>query len=401
MEPLTSSVGEHSAELGLREELSQLSGLNTGLARYIQTVRQLTRHNNKLVRIVNTLDLSTATENQKIHTLCKEQIENMRKEKERIEKNLSQMKTETDVLLMLNQDLKSRNCKMDKDLIDKEKIRKDLSTQKQKLQRSLEEGSLKKESSEKVLKETEEKSAFMQIQLEEVDSKVSDIHNENEKLQKNLLFKRTSIEEQRTQITETKQIIKDMEKEKLNPVVRNLIGSWHDTTENDEPVKGRPNDDHEEVWSQLSSLRQDENYKLSQVKENEHEAEILESKIQKLKEEHENLLKMIKDMNKASDSMKILHEKKLTSKDEEIDQLLEKLKKVEGEVEELLMIKQGLDAEIKIYKTLIDSEEGGRTDVKSSEAGTSMKTEVGPSQPSPCFTFVTNETPDSVRFWCH
>ena len=63
----------------------------------------------------------------------------------------------------------------------------------------------------------------------------------------------------------------------------------------------------------------------------------------------------------------------LTSKDEEIDQLLEKLQKVEGEVEELLMIKQGLDAEIKIYKTLIDSEEGGRTDVKSSEGELKFK----------------------------
>ena len=35
----------------------------------------------------------------------------------------------------------------------------------------------------------------------------------------------------------------------------------------------------------------------------------------------------------------------------------EKLNNIEREVEELLVIKQGLDAEIKIYKTLIDSGE--------------------------------------------
>jgi len=380
----------------IREELSQLSLLNTGLCRYIETVRRLTGHNDKLVRVVKTLEQSTGKESQEIHQVCKSQIENMKKEKEKVENDLAQLKTEMDVLLTLNQDLKTRNCRIDKDLSEKEEIKVDLTNQKLTLQRSLVEESFIEEDSVRILKEKQENLSSTQTKLWEVQSKVSDFQDENEKLEQKLNDQKISINQQRSQIIETKQIIRDMEKEKLNPVVRNLLGSWHQNVGN--PGKACSSDDHEQVWSQLSSLRQDENYNISQVKENEQEAENLERKIKKLTEEHDNLLKMIEDIEKASDSVKVLHDKKLLGKDEEIDKVLEKLKAIEAEVEELLLIKQGLDAEIKIYKTLIDGEECENAIKSSSEAPATEKVEV---QQSPCFTFVTNETQDSVSFWCH
>ena len=366
MTGLAFTVTEDTAELGPREELSQLSHLNTGLARYIETVRRLTAHNEKLVKVVTTLEESTSQESGQIHQVFQEQIGNMKREKEDFEKRLSQMKTEMDVLLMLNQDLKSRNCKMDRDLAERERLRRELLTKKQTLERSLEEAGFKKEGSERALSECEGNISSMQIKLDDIGEKVSQTEAENDNLEKKLLTRSSSIEEQRTQITETKEMIKEMEKEKLNPIVRNLLGSWHQNLELD-PDTGCSSGDHERVWSQLSSLRQEENFKLSQLEENQLEAINLEKKIQKLMEEHENLMKMIEDMKKASDSMKILHEKKLSSKDEEMNQIEERLTGLEAEIEELLMIKQGLDAEIKIYKTLIDSEESRDTDEKSPE----------------------------------
>ena len=361
MTGLAFTVTEDTAELGPREELSQLSHLNTGLARYIETVRRLTAHNEKLVKVVNTLEESTSQESGQIHQVCQEQIGNMKREKEDFEKRLSQMKTEMEVLLMLNQDLKSRNCKMDRDLADRERLRRELLTKKQTLERSLEEVGFKKEGSERSLNECEGNISSMQIKLDNIGEKVSQTEAENDNLEKKLLTRSSSIEDQRTQITETKEMIKEMEKEKLNPIVRNLLGSWHQNIELD-PDTGCSSGDHEKVWSQLSSLRQEENFKLSQLEENEQEAINLEKKIQKLMEEHDNLMKMIEDMKKASDSMKILHEKKLSTKDEEMNQIEERLRGLEAEIEELLMIKQGLDAEIKIYKTLIDNEESQDTD---------------------------------------
>ena len=168
MTGLAFTVTEDTAELGPREELSQLSHLNTGLARYIETVRRLTAHNEKLVKVVTTLEESTSQESGQIHQVCQEQIGNMKREKEDFEKRLSQMKTEMDVLLMLNQDLKSRNCKMDRDLAERERLRRELLTKKQTLERSLEEAGFKKEGSERALSECEGNISSMQIKLDDI-----------------------------------------------------------------------------------------------------------------------------------------------------------------------------------------------------------------------------------------
>ena len=129
---------------------------------------------------------------------------------------------------------------------------------------------------------------------------------------------------------------------------------------------------------------------------------------------------MIEDMKKASDTVKILHGRTLVSKEEEIEKIVEKLNNIEREVEELLVIKQGLDAEIKIYKTLIESGESDPSEENSSEGKkvlqcrswffiliffcvsvTSTEQKEPTVKQSPCFTFVKNETEDSVSFWCH
>ena len=179
--------------------------------------------------------------------------------------------------------------------------------------------------------------------------------------------KRRSIEDQRTKIKETKQIIKDLEREKLNPVVTNLLACWHESFERDGEARDPDSGEHQEVWSQLSALRQQEKYKISKLQENKQEVEDLQTRIEKLLEEQESLLKMIDDMKKASETVVVLHGRTLVNKEEEIEKIVEKLNNVERDVEELLVIKQGLDAEIKIYKTLIDSEVSDRSEENSSD----------------------------------
>ena len=350
-----------------REELGQLAELNSRLCRYIQTVRSLTGHNDNLVRIIQTLTQSTGQESQQIHQVCRDKIEEMKKEKEEIEANIGQLKTEMDVLLMLNQDLRTRNDKTDQALLDREKLRNNLSAERETLKHSLLQNGLEKESSENILKESQEKLSSVQSKLTEVESKVSGVQAENDQLQTSRDVKRRSIEDQRTKIKETKQIIKDLEREKLDPVVTSLLESWHESFEREGEARDPDNEQHGHVWSQLSTLRQQENYKISKIQENKREAENLQTRIEKLLEEQENLLKMIEDMKKASDTVKILHGRTLVSKEEEIEKIVEKLNNIEKEVEELLIIKQGLDAEIKIYKTLIESGESDPSEENSSE----------------------------------
>ena len=353
--------------VGPREELSQLAELNSRLCRYIQTVRALTGHNDNLVRIIQTLTQSTGQESKQIHQVCKDKIEEMKKEKEKIEANIGQLKTEMDVLLMLNQDLKLRNGKTDQALLDREKLRKDLSAEREKLRNSLQQEDLEKERSERILAESEEKLSSVQTKLAEVERTMVEARAEKEQLEAGRDTKRRSIEDQRTKIKETKQIIKDLEREKLNPVVTNLLACWHESFERDGEARDPDSGEHQEVWSQLSALRQQEKYKISKLQENKQEVEDLKTKIEKLLEEQESLLKMIDDMKKASETVVVLHGRTLVSKEEEIEKIVEKLNSIEREVEELLVIKQGLDAEIKIYKTLIDSGESDPSEENSSE----------------------------------
>jgi len=386
--------------VGPREELSQLAELNSRLVRYIQTVRSLTGHNDNLVRIIESLSQSTGEESEQIHQVCRNKIEEMKKEKEKVEANISQLKTEMDVLLMLNQDLKTRNGKTDQALLDRERLRNNLSAEREKLNISIQQSGLQKQSSDNILQENEEKLSSVKSKLAEVERKVAGAQAENDQLEAGRDVKRRSIEDQRTKIKETKQIIRDLAREKLNPVVTNLLDCWHESFERDGEARDPEVGPHQEVWSQLSTLRQQENYKISKLQENKREAEDLQTRIEKLLEEQENLLKMIEDMKKATDSVKILHGRTLDSKEEEIEKIVEKLNTIEREVEELLVIKQGLDAEIKIYKTLIDSEESDRSEENSSDA-TSPGEKEPTVQQSPCFTFVKNQTEDSVSVWSH
>ena len=60
---------------------------------------------------MTTLNVSREKENTEIENLYKEKLEKLRQEKEELEKKVEQMKIETDVLNMLNIELKSKNNK--------------------------------------------------------------------------------------------------------------------------------------------------------------------------------------------------------------------------------------------------------------------------------------------------
>ena len=109
--------------------------------------------------------------------------------------------------------------------------------------------------------------------------------------------------------------------------------------------------------------------KQSQISENEKESEKLQQNIEKLLKEEESLKRMISDLDKATGPVSKIHEQKLNEKSQEILELQEKLRVLKQDTDELLVTKQGLDAEIKVYKTLIESQEG--SSLSSSSTSTS------------------------------
>ena len=75
-----------------------------------------------------------------------------------------------------------------------------------------------------------------------------------------------------------------------------------------------------------------------------------------LKEE-EQLKRKIDQIKDTSDKISKAHKEILNTKDEKIHDIHEKSKDMELKLEELYLLKQGLDAEIKVYKALVETTE--------------------------------------------
>ena len=71
----------------------------------------------------------------------------------------------------------------------------------------------------------------------------------------------------------------------------------------------------------------------------------------------EKLKKKMDEIKDTSDNLSKVHEEKMKSKDENIEEIHQKLNKLKIDLEELYLIKQGLDAEIKVYKALVETTE--------------------------------------------
>ena len=117
-----------SVSLTPAEELTLLANNNTGLCRYIECVRQvdflifcsiyfiirsflfqITGQNRKLVTVVETLEESRVKESEDIEQMYKDKLDELKNQKETLEKDLEKLLNETDVLKMLNSDLKNKN----------------------------------------------------------------------------------------------------------------------------------------------------------------------------------------------------------------------------------------------------------------------------------------------------
>merc|ERR1712079_205079 len=182
--------------------------------------------------------------------------------------------------------------------------------------------------------------------------------------------KRVSTKEEMIKVRKSSEIIiRELEREKLNPVTRNILTQLYKTLDSNSNSDDSSQSKHDlinQTFASLSQKREEDSLKQSQISENEKESEKLQQNIEKLLKEEESLKSMISDLDKATGPVSKIHEQKLNEKSEKILELQEKLRVLKQDTDELLVTKQGLDAEIKVYKTLIESQEGSSSSSSSS-----------------------------------
>merc|ERR1712223_1481872 len=213
----------------------------------------------------------------------------------------------------------------------------------------------------------------VEVKLKNIVKEAEELKEDNNEKMVTLKKKRVSTKEEMTKVRKTSEIIiRELEREKLNPVTRNVLTQLYKTLDsNSDDACQSKHDLINQTFASLSKKREEDSLKQSQISENEKESEKLQQNIEKLLKEEESLKRMISDLDKATGPVSKIHEQKLNEKSEEILELQEKLRVLKQDTDELLVTKQGLDAEIKVYKTLIESQEGSSSSSSSSTTSSS------------------------------
>jgi len=345
-----------SGSLTPRQELTLLAKTNTGLCRYIESVRQITGENRKLVTVVETLEESRVKENDDIEQLYKDKVDDLKKEKEKIEKDVRKLLNETDVLRMLNNELKYKNETSKEREKLQEVTKATLISEKRTLKENIVKNQSEIELMKSLLESSLQKTKTIEVSISEVQEKANDVKHQNENLIKERILKKNLTEDKDSKMMTTEEIVREMKEEKLNPLARKMLKDLYKILDQKEKFT-LENDKLDESLEKLSKQKENEFYILSQIEENQNESARLSKLIEDLVREEDQLKMKIDQIKDTSDKISKAHEDILNTKDEKIHDIHEKLKDMELKLEELYLVKQGLDAEIKVYKTLVETTE--------------------------------------------
>jgi len=345
-----------SVSLTPRQELTLLAKNNTGLCRYIESVRQITGENRKLVTVVETLEESRVKENDDIEQLYKDKVDDLKKEKEKMEKDVKKLLNETDVLRMLNCELKYNNESSKEREKLQEVTKATLISEKRTLKENIVKNQSEIELMKSLLESSLQKTKTMEVSITEVQKKANDVKHQNENLIKERIIKKNLTEDKDSKMMTTEEIVREMKEEKLNPLARKMLKDLYKILDQKEKFT-LENDKLDETLEKLSKHKENEFFILSQIEQNQSESARLSKLIEDLVKEEEQLKRKIDQIKDTSDKISKAHKEILNTKDEKIHEIHEKLKDMELKLEELYLVKQGLDAEIKVYKALVETTE--------------------------------------------
>ena len=279
-----------------------------------------------------------------------------------MEAELEQISTEVEVLRMLNTDLRGKHEAAEDRWTRAQERMSSLRSERDALRQNLDTGEKDLAEKKDDLEVSKEKKESVEVKLNNIVKEAEGLKEDNDDKMATLKKKRVSTKEEMTKVRKTSEIIiRELEREKLNPVTRNILTQLYKTLDSNSDDADSSQSKHDlinQTFASLSRKREEDSLKQSQISENEKESEKLQQNFEKLLKEEESLKRMISDLDKATGPVSKIHEQKLNEKSQEILELQEKLRVLKQDTDELLVTKQGLDAEIKVYKTLIESQEG-------------------------------------------
>ncbi|XP_075681110.1 lamin [Dermatophagoides pteronyssinus] len=364
------------------QEKTELQNLNDRLAAYIERVRSLETENSKL-----RIQIQKSMESREIHTIktmyegelhdTRQTLDSIAKEKAQLELELSRLREELKVAeaklaKKMNEanGLEKRNQALEIQIEDlKSKIAQALSERKR-LENELR--SLTEEN-----KNLEGRLKSIQKQLEEETILRVDLENRNQSLNEELAFQRqlfqNEMEEVRRKTYESKEVhteeLKAQYEERLKYELDELRANMDDMIRlNRQDLEERYESRIAMLQEEMAKKNSELNSAANKIKQLNSSYTMFDSELETLKSENSSMKKRLEDMNKLLSQERDWNRIKMNEKEKEIDEIRRELQRITDDYNDLLDDKIKLDAELEVYRKLLEGEET-RLNISLSSAG--------------------------------
>jgi len=362
-----------SSRLSRKEEKMTLQNLNNRLAGYIDKVRQLQRDNAKLTKQIKHIEEYQSKEVTNVKHIYDSEIDSLKEALDGLSRQYNQLKVASEGLLNENEDLKDTLQRKDNDLKNTGDIVSGLQDEVRTLNNKLNEMENHKKKTQEKLDEVlpeiarlKEKLTDAKKQLDDEVLKKAELENQCQRLDEELKFKISLLEQQLEEVKTRKEIeITEMDGKLQEEYEDRLQKALNELRDVYDTQMAQNRDDFSKLYetrvNELQKHLAEERGKASSstqgLTEAKNRIESLVSKISELESSNLKLTQRISDLAQEMEDQNSSHKSQLYAKDDEIKRLLDELNNQMNEYQTLMDTKVALDMEIAVFRRLLESEE--------------------------------------------
>lgn len=358
---------EERGVMARREELHQLSGLNSRLAVLVDRVMRGELEKRRLTRYLTTVQETVRLGTEDMEELYKEQVEELRRKKAVEEARLAEMVARAGVINMDNEELRKRENALDSE-IDSQAVQKDkLNLEKKRLKYLISEMEKVRPDEEKRLQQVLEKQCILEGKLAANKEALDKTRIERLETEERLEERKSQVLEEDGEVFKSKKVTVVTEEENGGEVeggskVKKLVESFHTGSEIQELHSSvfLSGDLGDELPVLKASLVDEVGARGSLEEEMARAEERLRSLLLQAAGAEEDSSRLRRQLHELEQSLldgADMQRRKVAARQEDMAEVRARMARLAGEKQALMEVKAGLDLEIAMFHCLVSAEE--------------------------------------------
>jgi len=337
------------------EEVEELTNLNTKLSRYIDRVRSLHGENRKLTSYAASIEESRMKESEQIHVLYREKIQALKDEKEKLSRKVANLGTSYENIRKENDKLKDNIACVDKELKARNEKQLVLEKEMNTLRKNSSNFSKVKNKLEIVYCKMKQDEISFSEQLKEFSVKIERMSLECQNLHERLKVNSVLLNQKLVEQKET--IEKSYQEEDSNDQIKSIVVSFQERILEEKNNERANSGLISKLLTEISENIEFINLQEYKIENNKSKLKNLNMKVKYLLEEQDAIKEKLRLLKTQQVSNSMNQKQEVQEKEGEIEVIMEKIRKQAEDMENLVLEKQGLDAEIAVFKKLVETEE--------------------------------------------